>query len=159
MGPDAVADDRFSDVTVVVTPPTSAGAPEDTEPSIGDEPWPYALGNCVTWDQDEAIPQFEIVSCDDEHLVEITVVYAIEAPAEGSFPTVADLGAFAAEYCDPAAVQYLQAELSQGVESGAIPPTPDEWSDGERWIACTVGQTRVEGKRPAYTGRLDDMAR
>jgi hypothetical protein len=154
LGPEGIAGEGFSDVTVVVTPPTSAGEPESTAAADGDEPWPYTLGNCVTWDQDEAVPEFQIVSCEDEHLVEITTVYAIEASGEGTFPTLADLDTFSTEYCDPAAVQYLQADLGQDVEAGAIPPTPEEWSDGERWIACTVGQTRVDGKRPAYTGRL-----
>jgi hypothetical protein len=113
----------------------------------------------VTWDQEEAIPEFEIVSCDDEHLVEITTVLAVEvASGDAAFPTRADLEAFAAEYCDPAAVQYLDAELAQGVETGAIPPSPDEWSEGERWIACTVGQSRVDGRRPAYIGRLAELS-
>ena len=55
-------------------------------------------------------------------------------------------------------MQYLDAELAQGVETGAIPPSPDEWSEGERWIACTVGQSRVDGRRPAYIGRLAELS-
>ena len=92
------------------------------------------------WAHEESVPEFEIVSCADEHLVEVTMVFAVEvASGEATFPTRADLDAFAAEYCDPAAAEYLQAELNQTVEAGAIPPSPDEWSAGERWIACTIG--------------------
>jgi hypothetical protein len=156
MGPDAPAAGGFSDVTAVTLATTTVAPGE--EGGVSDDPWPYDLGSCVTWDQDEAIPVFEIVSCDDEHLVEVTIVYAIEVASDAaSFPTRDDLDAFATEYCDDAAVQYLQAELTQEVETGAIPPSPDEWGDGERWIACTVGQTRVDGRRPPYTGRLGEL--
>jgi hypothetical protein len=154
MGPDA-AGGGFIDVTEMTVPTT---APTDST-ADGPPPWPYDAGSCVTWDQEEAIPEFEIVSCQDEHLVEVTTVFAVEvASGDAAFPTRADLEAFAEEYCDPAAVQYLAAEISQGVEAGAIPPSPDEWNEGERWIACTVGQTRVDGRRPAYTGRLAELS-
>jgi hypothetical protein len=154
MGPEGSIGD-FTDVTAVTLPATTASPAE--RPSAGEAPWPYDQGSCVTWDQTEDLPVFEIVSCEDEHLVEVTTVYAVEVAAgEASFPTLADLEAFTAEYCEPAAMDYLQADLDDGVEAGAIPPSPDEWSAGERWIACTIGQTRVEGARPAYTGRLGE---
>jgi hypothetical protein len=150
MGPGA-APGGFIDVTAVTLPASSS--PGDG--TAGAQPWPYDTGSCVTWDQEESVPEFQIVSCDDEHLVEVTMVFAVEvASGEATFPTRDDLDAFAQEYCDPAAAEYLQAELNQTVEAGAIPPSPDEWSAGERWIACTIGQSRVDGRRSAYTGRL-----
>jgi Septum formation len=153
MGPDG-SGGGFTDVTAVTLPATTAPADEAAAAAA---PWPYDEGSCVTWDQDAPIPEFEIVSCEDEHLVEVTTVFAVEvASGEAIFPTRADLAAFSDEYCDPAAVQYLAGDLPSAVEAGAIPPSPDEWSAGERWIACTIGRTRVEGRRPAYTGSLAD---
>jgi hypothetical protein len=163
MGDEGVAGEGlFTDV--VRTVPTSAGgedgsgagadttaAPSATAPN----PSPYDLGSCIVWDQADSAPVFEVVPCDAPHLVEVTDVILFEEDSELRFPTLEDLLFVTDEYCADAATSYLGGTTPAAeVQPGAIPPTVEEWDDGERWFACTLGLAREGGLRPAYTGRL-----
>jgi hypothetical protein len=164
-GPDAPASGGLVDVTVVVpttttagTTVTSAGAgTSDTTAASqsGNDSGHYAEGDCLNWDQDSADAVFSVVSCDTNHLVEVTSTIDLsnQYPSGSSLPSTEELRTFAADRCGPVAAAYVGHDLTRE-EPGVILPSMAAWDAGDREGFCTVGLERVDGKRPSYSGTL-----
>jgi hypothetical protein len=138
-------------VQVTVAAPDTTPEPEPEPPSPV-----FAIGDCLTWDQDAESAVFEGIDCAEPHLAEVAGVLDLSAvyPADAALPSVEELVAEGAAACPDIVVAYLGAEPADDVEGGVVAPSEADWADGVRTWFCTVGFARVDGFRPAYTGRL-----
>jgi len=116
----------------------------------------FAIGDCLTWDQSSSTATFEVVDCTEEHLAEVAGLLDLSEvyPPDADIPSVDDLVAEGSKACPDIVIAYLGGQPTVQVEGGVLVPTDADWQLGGRTWVCTVGFPRVDGKRPAYTGRL-----
>lgn len=123
----------------------------------------YDEGDCVTWPQVDGRVESEVVSCDDEHLIEMIAKAEVDASADAPFPMEADWAEIVSQLCRPMVVDYLDGRFDPygRLVPGAVRPLEDLWSSGHRTIWCGV-QRRPEPAAgseliPAMTGRAADL--
>jgi hypothetical protein len=147
VGPEVPEPSSVVRVTVAAPDPTTE---VDPPPPV------FAIGDCLIWDQDAESAVFERIDCADPHLAEVAGVLDLSAvyPADAALPSVEELVAEGAAACPEIVVAYLGAEPADDVEGGVVAPSEADWAAGVRTWFCTVGFARVDGVRPAYTGRL-----
>jgi Septum formation len=150
-------------VTVVTELPTTtvAGGADTTAAGADDGPADssgvrFAIGDCLTWDQSSSSAVFEVVDCTEEHLAEVAGLLDLSEvyPPDADIPSIDDLVAEGSKACPDIVIAYLGGQPAVEVEGGVLVPTEADWMLGGRTWVCTVGFPRVDGKRPAYTGRL-----
>jgi hypothetical protein len=157
-GPEVSQPRGITVVSEVPTTTTVAGGADTTaDGGVADVPAvQFAIGDCITWDQASATAVFETVDCADEHLAEVAGLLDLSEvyPPDADIPSVDDLVAEGSKACPDIVIAYLGGEPDTDVEGGVLVPTEADWMLGGRTWVCTVGFPRVDGKRPAYTGRL-----
>jgi hypothetical protein len=144
-GPGAPSGEQLEDVTQTTV--------TTTVPS-GDL---YEEGQCLVWDQGAGDAVFEVVPCEEEHLVEVTAGIDLSAayPDGDALPGTDELRDLATTRCGPVAAAYLGRDLDVE-EAGIILPGTEAWDAGARDAWCTVGLQREGGQRPLYVGSLRD---
>jgi len=157
-GNDDPADSRLTDLTFVpassTTTVASAGSSTTTiAPSLI-----YKVGDCLDFDQADAASLVEVVPCTAGHLVEVSGPLLLESryPRAAPFPSATEVNLMATTDCDTSARAYLRRDVATGESPGVLLPAPEAWARGDRGGWCTIGLTRVSGKRPSYTGSLRD---
>ena len=120
-------------------------------------------GDCLNYEANNgSVTEFDVVSCDTPHLVEIAAQHA-HPGAGGGFPGVGELLAWGTEPCTVSAQEFLGVDVSQTtLTSSTLVPDFAEWSDGVHSISCLIGDAdggtlseSVSGKGSSYPRSSD----
>lgn len=107
-------------------------------------------GTCLTWPEDKP-ETMRRVSCDEPHRFEVVGKVDIDGQHARNVrpPAQQEWQQIATERCAPEATKYLGGILDPFGKymAGALKPTPEQWTNGDRQLRCGLQRISPSGER------------
>lgn len=158
------------------TEPTTISAVAPTDPSssttstLPGAPAPFStadVGDCLTWDIDEAgkISNFDKTDCNSEHRFEVSArenlaTYpASEFGPEAAMPDLTRQAQLREELCRTPTLRYLDGVFDPVGRYSIAPilPPPEAWAQGDRTMLCGIQSTDPHGTPMTTIGYAKDQ--
>jgi serine/threonine protein kinase len=128
------------------TAPTETDAAQEAVKAFDAPP-----GTCLTWPEDQP-ENMRRVSCDEPHMFEVTnkVEIGSEYGGEARPPAQQKWEQIVTERCTGEAAKYLAGGILDPFgkyTAGALKPTAEQWTDGDRQLRCGLQRTSPSGER------------
>lgn len=112
-------------------------------------------GSCLVWFNPDA-SDIRTLSCDEPHLFEVTgtVDISVDYPPDAPVPALAGWPQIAQQKCTEGAVAFLNGRYDPfgKFSVGALKPSDEQWSSGDRKLRCGLQRAAQSGKLVTTTG-------